>query len=74
MGPAPQKKRATGLNCTFLGPNGCTVYDERPLICRLYGTVPSLPCPHGQRPLVLLDAQTERELDQFFRQVKHELV
>ena len=26
------------LNCVHLGPNGCTVYDERPLICRLFGT------------------------------------
>ena len=29
-------------NCVHLGPQGCTVYDQRPLICRLFGTTPSL--------------------------------
>ena len=38
------------LNCVHLGPNGCEVYDERPLICRLFGTTPRLPCPNGRRP------------------------
>lgn len=28
------------LNCVHLGPNGCEVYHERPLICRLFGTTP----------------------------------
>lgn len=71
MGPPPPKKRAQELECAFLGPDGCTVYAERPLLCRVFGTVPRLPCPHGQRPLVLLDGQTEAELNQFFRQTRH---
>jgi uncharacterized protein len=33
------------LNCVHLGPNGCTVYEERPLICRLFGTTPHCRAP-----------------------------
>jgi hypothetical protein len=34
--------------CTMLSPNGhCTVYGDRPMLCRLWGAVPQLPCPHG---------------------------
>lgn len=74
MGPAPPKKGDSGLSCSFLGSNGCTVYAERPLICRLYGTVPSLRCPHGRAPLMLLDAGTEAGLNQFFRNTPHQMV
>ncbi len=32
--------------CVFLTDAGrCAIYDERPMICRLYGTVPELKCP-----------------------------
>ena len=30
------------LNCVHLGPHGCEVYAERPLICRLFGTTPRI--------------------------------
>ncbi|WP_053065362.1 YkgJ family cysteine cluster protein [Micromonospora sp. RV43] len=30
--------------------NRCTVYDARPLICRLYGLVEQMACPWGCRP------------------------
>ena len=33
------------LSCPHLGQHGCEVYAERPLICRLFGTTPSLACP-----------------------------
>lgn len=29
---------------------GCGVYDVRPLICRLWGAVENMPCPHGCTP------------------------
>jgi hypothetical protein len=28
----------------------CTVYDKRPLICRLWGATENMPCPHGCVP------------------------
>lgn len=37
--------------CTYMKRGvGCTVYEHRPLICRLFGTVPDLRCPHGCMP------------------------
>lgn len=36
------------LTCTMLSKSGhCTVYGDRPMICRLWGAVPKMPCPHG---------------------------
>ena len=29
---------------------GCMIYEVRPLICRLYGLIKALHCPHGCRP------------------------
>lgn len=37
--------------CSMLSPTGnCTVYSVRPTICRLWGAVESLRCPHGCEP------------------------
>lgn len=30
--------------------NRCTVYEERPLVCRGYGATEAMPCPHGCEP------------------------
>lgn len=37
------------LTCQYATNEGCSVYDKRPLLCRLYGTVdnPHLTCPFG---------------------------
>jgi hypothetical protein len=41
----------TSLKCPFLAPDGkCSVYPVRPLICRLWGSVKSMRCPHGCTP------------------------
>lgn len=37
--------------CAALGPLGqCTVYEIRPMICRLWGAVEDLPCVYGCQP------------------------
>jgi uncharacterized protein len=41
---------------------GCAIYADRPFLCRLYGTIPSLQCPHGRRPEKLLSNIEERRL------------
>ncbi len=43
------------LECVFLdkGTKRCLVYDNRPEVCRLQGTIPELPCPR----LALTEAQ-----------------
>ena len=62
------------MNCPHLGKNGCQVYAERPLICRLFGTTPRLPCPNGNRPEVMIDAEIEQQIHQFFLNTRQVLV
>lgn len=50
-----------GVNrCGYLVENRCAVYAQRPLVCRLWGVVPELPCPHGcetERVLTRVEAR-----------------
>lgn len=62
------------LSCPHLGAHGCEVYAERPLICRLFGTTPSLPCPNGARPVYMIDPRTEREIHDFLARTRQVLV
>ena len=62
------------LSCPHLGDKGCQVYDERPLICRLFGTTPSLLCPHGRRPELMIDARIERRIHRYFAETRQVLV
>jgi len=62
------------LSCPHLGENGCQSYDERPLICRLFGTTPRLPCPNGKRPEAMIDARIEQRIFQYFSETRHVLV
>lgn len=39
-----------GEPCPLLVMGRCSVYDQRPLICRAFGSVEGLRCPHGCRP------------------------
>ncbi len=49
------------LNCPYvIEHGGCAIYDDRPFLCRLYGTVPSLTCPHGRAPAKMLSIGEER--------------
>ena len=62
------------LSCPHLGQDGCMVYAERPLICRLFGTTPRLLCPNGKRPVYMIDTQTEQEIYQFLAHTRQVLV
>jgi Fe-S-cluster containining protein len=57
--PTPDVLIGSGsLTCPALVDGRCSVYEVRPLICRLWGAVESLPCPHGCEvtPGLLMDA------------------
>lgn len=41
--------------CPALVKGRCMVYSDRPTVCRLWGTVARMPCPHGCVPDELLD-------------------
>jgi hypothetical protein len=62
------------LSCPHFGANGCQVYLERPLICRLFGTTPRLACPQGKRPEVMIDPCIEQQIYRYFAQTRQVLV
>jgi hypothetical protein len=62
------------LNCPYLGDNGCQVYGERPLICRLFGTTPRLPCPNGKGPAVMIDPKIEQNIHRFLAETRQVLL
>lgn len=61
-------------SCPHLGRNGCEVYNERPLICRLFGTTPRLLCPNGKRPVYMIDPRTEEEIHHYLANTRQVLV
>lgn len=49
VGHAPHGR--ADLNCPLLTAVGrCKVYGARPMVCRLWGVVESMPCHHGCEP------------------------
>ena len=71
---AEQEAAMDELNCVHLGPHGCTVYDERPLICRLFGTTKTLPCPNGRRPVELIHPRVEKQIHEYMASTRQVLV
>lgn len=59
-----------GRRCGYLSPAGaCTVYGDRPMICRIWGAVESMPCHHGCQPVggrYLSDAEAYELLSRAF--------
>ena len=71
---AEHEAAMVNLSCPHLENKGCSVYDDRPIICRLFGTTPKLLCPHGRRPDELIDPLIEAEINQFFLSARKVLV
>jgi len=57
------------LNCRFSSKEGCTVYDKRPFMCRLFGITESLKCPLGCKPNRYLTFAEESELMEFYKKL-----
>lgn len=55
-------KPYTDINCPYLSILGCTIYENRPFMCRLFGTVEDLQCPYGCKPDKMLSAEKGLEL------------
>ncbi|MBR9869058.1 MAG: YkgJ family cysteine cluster protein [Oceanospirillales bacterium] len=71
---AEYKEKLEDLSCVHLGPDGCTVYAERPLICRLFGTTPTMPCPNGKRPEEMIDPDIEAQIHHHIANTRQVLV
>lgn len=52
------------MTCPFRGKNGCEIYEQRPMVCRLFGSVdhPNMRCPMGCAPKKMLTDAQSREL------------
>jgi uncharacterized protein len=62
------------INCPHLGDKGCEVYAGRSLIRRLFGTTPSLACPRGSGPAVMIDPRIEERIYRYFAQTRQVLL
>lgn len=50
-GPQVMLANLRTLTCPLLNPDGkCSVYAQRPAICRIWGAVREMRCPHGCTP------------------------
>lgn len=63
-GQIKDKRIATDVQCPYLGAGGCEIYEQRPIICRLFGAIrrQGLTCDHGCGPSKPLSASKEIEL------------
>jgi hypothetical protein len=50
------------LTCTYSKNGKCTVYQNRPFICRIFGVTKSLKCPNNGKPERILSSREERKL------------
>lgn len=58
------------LKCPFATAEGCSVYDRRPFICRLFGTAKDvrLTCPHGCGPRKKISAERAASMRHSYRE------
>jgi Fe-S-cluster containining protein len=56
------KRVATSLTCPYACKEGCEIYEQRPILCRLYGTVQGMKCPHGCGSDRMLPRKKEEEI------------
>lgn len=51
---------------------GCSIYAQRPIMCRIFGTVEDLRCPHGKRPEQLLTIMQGKTILRHYLRVRKE--
>jgi len=49
----PEIRKGVSINCPYSISGKCDIYDQRPFMCRIFGTAddPHLKCPHGCKPV-----------------------
>ena len=69
----PVKRKPDGVGCPYITRHGCKIYEYRPILCRLFGTVERMKCPHGCRPLAMISQVQELDMmDKYIRLLKKE--
>lgn len=58
-----------GIECPYATKEGCEIYEQRPILCRLMGAVPRLECPHGCGPKKMLPGKKEIEIMRKYAEV-----
>lgn len=62
--PAP----TSGMTCSALRENRCTVYENRPFVCRIWGAVERMRCPFGCKvERILTEAEVKQLMDSLSR-------
>ena len=59
--------------CSYSTPSGCSIYETRPFMCRLFGTSveePRLKCPHGAKPRKPISADSAARLLAEYAQIE----
>lgn len=58
------------MDCVHSTPNGCSIYDDRPFLCRLFGTTEKMKCPHGCKPDKMLSDKRAAKLTERYQSLK----
>lgn len=66
-----KRKADITLKCPYAVNGRCEIYEQRPLICRLFGTVDTvlLRCPHGYGPERLLTEEEAHKIMEEYREL-----
>lgn len=62
------KRHATSIKCPYECKTGCSIYEQRPMMCRVFGATEDrrLLCPHGKGPeKPLTEEQLERIMKEY---------
>lgn len=60
---------STDDRCPYLLMDRCSIYEQRPTICRLYGVARGLQCPHGCQPTQLYSEDAAQTLLRRIRKI-----
>jgi len=72
----PKRKQDENLKCQFLIDSKCSIYADRPFMCRLFGTtkdIKILECPHDYKPFFPIPKKRANELTEKILQYKSTL-
>jgi hypothetical protein len=67
LGDDKDKLSRLTLRCSFYD-NGCTVYENRPITCRLFGVAEGMPCPRGVPVTYMPEEEVRKIMKEYSKQ------